>query len=96
MSLEIWSFIVDLLSLFSIIALTITIYWLESKHTIEREQLEDDAKQRAIAEAAKVFLIDNEGELDYLPLSSIAQNLKLKRKHVRTITSRFLRCSDEL
>lgn len=96
MSLEIWSFIVDLLSLFSTIALAIAIYWLESKHTKEREQLEDDAKQRAIVEAAKVFLIDNEDEIDYLPLSSIAQNLKLKRKHVRAITSRFLRCSDEL
>lgn len=62
----------------------------------EREQMEVKAQEKAIAEAARVFLIDNEDEIEYLPLSAIAKTLKLKRKHHRAITTKFLRCSEEV
>lgn len=86
----------DVLSLFVTTVLTIKIYRLECSHEKEREQMEAEAQKRAIAEAARVFLIDNEDEIEYLPLSAIAKSLNLKRKHHRAITIKFLRCSEEV
>ncbi|WP_416452489.1 hypothetical protein [Faecalibacterium prausnitzii] len=96
MSLEIWSFIVDVLSLIATVVLTVAIYWLQRSHEKEREQMEVKAQKKAVAEAARVFLIDNEDEIEYLPLSAIAKSLNLKRKHHRAITTKFLRCSEEV
>lgn len=96
MSLEIWSFLVDVTSLVVTTVLTIKIYRLERSHEKEREQMEAKAQKKAVAEAARVFLIDNEDEIEYLPLSSIAKSLNLKRKHHRAITTKFLRCSEEV
>ena len=86
----------DVLSLFATIVLTVAIYWLQRSHEKEREQMEAKAQEKAIAEAARVFLIDNEDEIEYLPLSAIAKSLNLKRKHHRAITTKFLRCSEEV
>lgn len=96
MSLEIWSFLVDVSSLIVTTVLTIKIYRLERSHEKEREQMEVEAQKKAVAEAARVFLIDNEDEIEYLPLSAIAKSLNLKRKHHRAITTKFLRCSEEV
>ena len=86
----------DVTSLVVTTVLTIKIYRLERSHEKEREQMEVEAKKKAVAEAARVFLIDNEDEIEYLPLSAIAKSLNLKRKHHRAITTRFLRCSEEV
>ncbi len=96
MSLEIWSFVVDVLSQIATVVLTVAIYWLQRSHEKEREQMEVEAQKKAVAEAARVFLIDNEDEIEYLPLSAIAKSLNLKRKHHRVITTKFLRCSEEV
>ena len=58
--------------------------------------MEVEAQKKAVAEAARVFLIDNEDEIECLPLSAIAKSLNLKRKHHRVITTKFLRCSEEV
>lgn len=81
MSLEIWSFLVDVSSLIVTTVLTIKIYRLERSHEKEREQMEVEARKKAVVETARVFLIDNEDEIEYLPLSVIAKSLNLKRKH---------------
>ena len=86
----------DVTSLVVTTVLTIKIYRLERSHEKEREQMEVEAKKKAVAEAARVFLIDNEDEIEYLPLSTIAKSLNLKRKHHRAITTKFLRCSEEV
>lgn len=86
----------DVTSLVVTTVLTIKIYRLERSHEKEREQMEVKAQEKAIAEAARVFLIDNEDEIEYLPLSAIAKSLNLKRKHHRAITTKFLRCSEEV
>lgn len=86
----------DVLSLIATVVLTIAIYWLQRSHEKEREQMEVKAQKKAVAEAARVFLIDNEDEIEYLPLSAIAKSLNLKRKHHRAITTKFLRCSEEV
>ncbi len=86
----------DVLSLIATVVLTVAIYWLQRSHEKEREQMEVEAQKKAVAEAARVFLIDNEDEIEYLPLSAIAKSLKFKRKHHRAITTKFLRCSEEV
>ena len=86
----------DVTSLIVTTVLTIKIYRLERSHEKEREQMEVEAQKKAVAEAARVFLIDNEDEIEYLPLSAIAKSLNLKRKHHRAITTKFLRCSEEV
>ena len=86
----------DLMNFLATSALTIAIYWLQRSHEKEREQMEVEAQKKAVAEAARVFLIDNEDEIEYLPLSAIAKSLNLKRKHHRAITTKFLRCSEEV
>lgn len=96
MSLEIWSFLVDVSSLIVTTVLTIKIYRLERSHEKEREQMEVEARKKAVVETARVFLIDNEDEIEYLPLSVIAKSLNPKRKHHRAITTKFLRCSEEV
>ena len=67
----------DLMNFLATSALTIAIYGLQRSHEKEREQMEVEAQKKAVAEAARVFLIDNEDEIEYLPLSAIAKTLKL-------------------
>lgn len=86
----------DLMNFLATSALTIAIYGLQRSHEKEREQMKVEAQKKAVAEAARVFLIDNEDEIEYLPLSAIAKSLNLKRKHHRAITTKFLRCSEEV
>lgn len=87
---------IDVLALVTSIILTILIYRLERRNEKRHEETEERARKLAIAEAAKSFLIDNEDEIDYLYLAVIAVNLKIKRKHHRSIITKFLRCSEEL
>lgn len=85
---------IDFIALVVSIVLTIIIYRLERRHEKEHEAAEEKAQKAALSEVAKVFLIDNDDEVEYLPLAEIAAKLNLKRKHCRLITTRFLRCSD--
>lgn len=91
---DILGLIIGFLTLLVTFFLTIAIYLLGRRHEKEREKAEEKAQKLAVIEAAKVFLIDNDEEVEYLPLAEIAAKLKLKRKHCRQLTTRFLRCSD--
>lgn len=93
--IDILSLIIDFLSFVVAIVLTIAIYALERKHEKDHEKAEEKAQKLAVKEAARVFLIDNDEELEYLPLAEIAAKLKLKRKHCRQLTTRYLRCSKQ-
>ena len=86
---------IDFISLIVSIFLTVIIYRLERRHEKEHELAEEKAQKLAVFEVAKVFLIDNDDEVEYLPLAEIAAKLNLKRKHYRSITTRFLRCSQK-
>lgn len=89
---DIIGLIIDFIALVVSVILTVVIYKLERRHEKEHEAAEEKAQKAALAEAARVFLIDNDDEVDYLPL---AAKLKLKRKHCRNITTRFMRCSEK-
>ena len=87
---------IDFLALIVTIFLTIAIYKLEQKHERDKELAERHRKELSKCEAAKVFLIDNDEEIEYLPLAQIANNLYPKRKHCRKVITRFLRCDEQL
>lgn len=89
---DIIGLIIDFIALVVSVILTVVIYKLERRHEKEHEAAEEKAQKAALAETARVFLIDNDDEVDYLPL---AAKLKLKRKHCRNITTRFMRCSEK-
>ena len=86
---------IDFIALMVTIFLTVGIYKLERRHEKEREKAEKKAQESAIIESAKIFLIDNDEELEYLPLAEIASKLKLKRKHCRNLITRYLRCNEQ-
>lgn len=92
---DIIGLIIDFIALVVSVILTVVIYKLERRHEKEHEAAEEKAQKAALAEAARVFLIDNDDEVDYLPLAALAAKLKLKRKHCRNITTRFMRCSEK-
>ena len=92
---DIIGLVIDFIALVVSVILTVVIYKLERRHEKEHEAAEEKAQKAALAEAAKVFLVDNDDEVEYLPLAAIAAKLKLKRKHCRNITTRFLRCSEK-
>lgn len=91
---EIIGLCIDFIALVVSVILTVVIYRLERGHEKESEEAAEKAQMIARIEAAKVFLIDNDDEVEYLPLAEIAAELNIKRKHYRSITTRFLRCSE--
>lgn len=88
--------IIDFFALVVTLILTIVIYRLERQHEKDRENAEKQAEKNAIIEAAKVFLIDNDEDIEYIPLAVIAEKINLKRKHHRILITRYLRCSKQL
>ena len=56
---------IDFISLIVSIFLTVIIYRLERRHEKEHELAEEKAQKLAVFEVAKVFLIDNDDEVDY-------------------------------
>ena len=98
--MEIYSWIIEhsvilglIISFFTLLVtffLTLIIYLLGRQH----EKTEEAAQKLAVIEAAKIFLIDNDEEVEYLSLAEIAASLKLKRKHCRQLITRYLRCNE--
>jgi hypothetical protein len=85
-----------ILSLFSSIILTIVIFVLERKHQKKQDKESEKNRKLALYEAAKVFIIDNDSEIEYLPLCVIAASVSKFSKNKRKIFNRFKRCSAEL
>lgn len=63
------------LSLIATIFVSLLIYWMQRHHEKEREEDEKKAQRKSIQDAARMFIIDNENELDFLPLCQIASML---------------------
>lgn len=88
-NLDVCSFAVEIISLIVSVAMTIIIYRMERNVAAKAQKLETE-------NAAERFLLANEEEIEYLPLSQAAAALqkdlhsKLKRKHCRMITTRYL------
>ena len=72
---DIIQIIIGVLSLVATIAVSFLIYWLQSRHEKEIQKLQCEKERIALQEKARLFLIDNQEERDYLPWCIIAANL---------------------
>lgn len=93
---DIIQIIIGVLSLVATIAVSFLIYWLQSRHEKEIQKLQCEKERIALQEKARLFLIDNQEERDYLPWCIIAANLYPLEKHTRKVYSEYCRCSEEL
>ena len=82
---DIIQIIIGVLSLVATIAVSFLIYWLQSRHEKEIQKLQCEKERIALQEKARLFLIDNQEERDYLPWCIIAANLYPLEKHTRKI-----------
>lgn len=93
---DIIQIIIGILSLIATVGVSFAIYWLQSRHEKEMEDLAKENSEKLLREEADKFLIDNESERDYLPLCVFASNLHRHEKHTRKIYTNFCRCCTEL
>lgn len=93
---EIIQIVISTLSLFATITVSFLIYWLQSRHEKEVEEIEKKRLKNELEGKAHLFLSENSDERDYLPWCIIAANLHRHEKHTRKIYTNFCRCSPEL
>ena len=84
---DIIQIIIGVLSLVATIAVSFLIYWLQSRHEKEIQKLQCEKERIALQEKARLFLIDNQEERDYLPWCIIAANLY----RLKSIQGKFIR-----
>ena len=93
---DIIQIVIGCLSLVATIAVSFIVYWLQIRHEKEIQRMEEKQRQKDLEEKAKLFLIDNKSELEYLPWCFIAASICQLDKHTREIYKSFCRCSEEL
>lgn len=93
---DIIQIVIGTLSLIATIAVSFAIYWLQTRHEKDIEKKARVQEQKELEEKAKLFLMENEAERDYLPWCVIAANLHRLERHTRTIYTSFCRCPEEL
>jgi hypothetical protein len=76
--------------------LAFLIYGLQRSHEEQNASDNEQRRKEALSENAKVFLIDNDEEFDYLPLCVMASSISKYSKSKRKVYTRFKRCSAEL
>lgn len=93
---DIIQIIIGILSLVATIAVSFSIYWLQARHEKEMQKITKQQEHKELEEKAKLFLMDNEAELNYLPWCVIAANIHRLDRHTREIYNSFCRCPEEL
>ena len=88
--------VIGLLSLAATIVISFFIYWLQSRHEKEIEQLQTAQRKAELENKADQFLIENESERGYLPWCIFAAKLHRHERHTRKIYTAFCKCPDEL
>lgn len=87
------------LSFFTLIvtfALSVVIYRLQRAHEKQTANENERRRRDTLSENAKIFLIDNQNETDYLPLCIMAANVNKYSKNIRKIYTHFKKCPVEL
>lgn len=94
--MEIANLVIAVLSLIATVVVSVSIFWLQRRHERELEKQEQIRHKEGIQEAAKVFIIDNQKDINLLPLCAIAASVNPYKGHIRPIFTRFNKCSKEL
>ncbi len=95
-ALEITQMIISILSLFATIGVSVAIYWLEKRQSIQAAKEEEKRRLKELEHEADIFIMQNGEEIEFLPLCVFANNLNYSKKHERKIFNNFHICSDEL
>lgn len=93
---EIIQIVLSVLSLFATVAVSVIIYKFERKHEIIREEDLKRQKTKEIEQAAKSFIIDNENDIELLPLALISESLHEYDNNVRSLFTKFKKCEIEV
>ena len=96
---EIWAdtgLLLDFISLVVTTVLTISIFYLQKKHETEVEEIKVLNKQKELEEKARIFMIENNSELDYIPWCIFASNVGSLKNHTRKIYREYCKCSIEV
>lgn len=93
---DIIQIIIGVMTLVATIAVSLAIYWLQLRHEKEMQEIVKLREHKELEEKAKLFLIDNESEREYLPWCVIAANIHRLDKHTREIYNSFCRYPEEL
>lgn len=93
---DIIQIIIGVLSLIATIAVSFLIYWLQTRHEKEIRELQEEKDRIELETKARMFLIDNESERDYLAWCIIAANQHPLERHSRKIYTEYCRCTEEL
>lgn len=93
---DIIQIIIGIMTLIATITVSFTIYWLQLCYKKEMQKIAKLQEHKELEEKAKLFLIDNEAERDYLPWCVIAANIHWLDKHTREIYNSFCHCPEEL
>ena len=87
--MEIASLIISIFSLLATIAVSIVIYKLDKKNTKIREQKDRENE-------ARVFILNNSSEKEYICLALIAANCFPQSNHIRKIYNDFSLLNDDV
>lgn len=94
--MEIANLIIAIFSLIATIAVSVVIYKLQRRHERELEKQEEIRHINSVKDTAKIFIIDNQEDINLLPLCVMAASCNPYKKHDRPIYMRFNKCSKEL
>lgn len=94
--MEIANLVIAILTLIATVVVSVAIYWLQRQHEKEMTKQENIRHLEGIQEAAKVFIIDNQEDIELLPLCVISTSLNPYRKYARSIYMHFNKCSKEV
>ena len=85
-----------LLSLIASIIIAIVVHKLQKSQEAENRKQDERRSEERLKEEARIFIIDNQSEIDYLPLCVMASNANPYKNHKRNIFNKFNRSSVEL
>ena len=89
---EIIQIVLSALSLIATVAVSVIIYKFERKNEKLREKELERQKAKEIELAAKNFIIDNQNDIELLPLAIISQSLHEYDNNIRNIYTKFKKC----
>lgn len=89
---EIIQIVLSALSLIATVAVSVIIYKFERKNEKLREKELERQKAKEIELAAKNFIIDNQNDIELLPLAIISQSLHEYDNNIRTVYTKFKKC----
>lgn len=85
-----------LLSIIATIIIAIVVHKLQKSQETENKKQDERRDSERLKEEARIFIVDNQPEIDYLPLCVMVSSVNPYKTHKRKIFNTFNRSSNEL